>query len=127
MHMQVGYLVSEVGVPESRIPDLVERCPKLLGCSINKNLRPTVLFFQQELKLDKDKMSSIVTKYPTLLGLSIDNNLRPKVLSLQSRKYTYAATILHIYAHMILVVSLKSTLPSSGKPTSIHQFRSCVV
>ncbi len=105
--MQVGYLVSELGVPESRIPDLVERCPKLLGCSINKNLRPTVLFFQQELKLDKNKLSDIVTKYPTLLGLSIDNNLRPKVpLSCNCVQPSHVCSVNSIHMQLIPVVSL---------------------
>ena len=51
----IDYLVEEVGVPAESIPMLVQRCPKLLGCSIDRNLRPT------------------------LLGLSVDRNLRPKL------------------------------------------------
>ncbi len=89
------YLVSELGVPASCIPDIVERCPKLLGCSISKNLRPTVSFFQEELKLDKEKLCNIVTKYPALLGLSIDNNLRPKVLSAQHNSNSVCSRIGH--------------------------------
>jgi hypothetical protein len=44
----IDYLVEEVGVPAESIPMLVQRCPKLLGCSIDRNLRPTLRFLQDE-------------------------------------------------------------------------------
>lgn len=44
----VDYLVQEVGVPAESIPALVQRCPKLLGCSIDRNLRPTLRFLEDE-------------------------------------------------------------------------------
>ena len=47
----VEYLVRELGVPKALVASVVERCPKILGCSVDKNLRPTVEFLRKEVNI----------------------------------------------------------------------------
>ena len=45
----------EVGVGRDKMGGMVAKCPRLLGCSVNDNLRPTVQHFQDEVGIDKDQ------------------------------------------------------------------------
>jgi hypothetical protein len=44
---------------EERIHLVVERCPKILGCSVDRNLRPTVAFLTEEVGMSVEDVSQV--------------------------------------------------------------------
>ena len=62
---------------------VVEKCPSLLGLSIEANLKPTVAWLHS-VGLSDDQVSKAIAAHPQLLGCSIEANLKPTVEWLRS-------------------------------------------
>ncbi|GAB2229746.1 hypothetical protein Droror1_Dr00013999 [Drosera rotundifolia] len=64
--------LTEMGISKKTIGKVLTRCPNILGCSLEDNLRPTAKYFSS---MGAD-VTVIVQRCPQILTLSIESNLR---------------------------------------------------
>lgn len=67
----------ELGIPQERIPGVVERFPHILKYSVECNLRPSAQFLRRELHLSEGQLAQIVEQQPACLQLHVERNLLP--------------------------------------------------
>lgn len=58
---------------------MMVKWPGLFTCNVERNLKPTLEFFLDDLSGDSEEVRDIITSNPRLLGASIEKRLRPRV------------------------------------------------
>ena len=72
------FLQNRVHLTESQVGQMVAKFPRVLGYSIEENLKPTVEWIKG-LGLSQAQVGKVIVTFPQLLGLSIEENLKPTV------------------------------------------------
>ncbi|CAI9773395.1 unnamed protein product [Fraxinus pennsylvanica] len=72
---RLGYLLSvgSLGIPESRIGQIITATPSLFSYSTDNSLRPTVRYLLEEIGIEKHDLSKVVQLSPQILVQRIDN------------------------------------------------------
>ena len=70
--------LSELGLSKDQVAKVIAVFPRLLGYSIEQNLKPTVQWLLDS-GLSKSQVAKAAGVCPQLLGLSIEQNLKPTV------------------------------------------------
>ncbi|KAJ7538961.1 hypothetical protein O6H91_11G070600 [Diphasiastrum complanatum] len=86
----VKFLIEEVGLSKDRLPKAINRCPRLLVCGLDEQLRHTMRFLSS---LGFKGMEWVVSSNPALLTFSIQKKLVPKLQFLQSLGITHEEAV----------------------------------
>jgi hypothetical protein len=70
---------------DDSLSKLVQKCPSVLGMSIDNNLEPKLAWLKARLKLDDEGIYKLVKAQLQVLSYSIDDNLEPTLVWLQKR------------------------------------------
>ena len=79
-----------LGLSQGEIAKAVASFPKVLGCSLEKKLKPTAAWFQG-LGPSKCQLAKIICSFPPIPSYSISKNLRFKLLLSQDAFGTFGA------------------------------------
>eukprot|EP00960_Hanusia_phi_P028734 747575-Hanusia_phi.AAC.1 len=69
--------LSKIGIPTEKMSRILKLHPKIMGYSLESNLKPTVQYLWEEVGINREQIGRVICSYPHLLGLSVDLNLRP--------------------------------------------------
>ncbi|CAE7866016.1 unnamed protein product [Symbiodinium necroappetens] len=72
------FLRTEMRLSAEQVAKSIDRCPAVLGLSIQANLKPTVEWING-LGLSQLQVAKVIATRPQVLGLSIEANLKPTV------------------------------------------------
>eukprot|EP00435_Cladocopium_sp_Y103_P034479 s143_g8.t3 len=67
----------DLGLNKAQVAKMISGFPQVLGCSIEKNLKPTVQWML-DLGLNKAQVSKVILVFPALLGYSLEKNMKVK-------------------------------------------------
>ncbi|KAL8137652.1 hypothetical protein V2J09_003653 [Rumex salicifolius] len=81
------FLLNEVRIPFPDIRKSINRCPRLLVCSVDDQLRPTLYFLR---KLGFTGRHRITSQKTLLLVSSVENTLLPKIEFLQDLGFSHS-------------------------------------
>ncbi|KAK9276594.1 hypothetical protein L1049_006129 [Liquidambar formosana] len=84
------FLLNEVNIPYSDIRKSIIRCPRLLICGVNDQLKPTLLFLR---KLGFVGEHAITCQTTVLLVSSVEGTLVPKLDYLQSLGFSHGEVV----------------------------------
>ena len=71
------YLAEDVGLGRDGAAKVITAIPQVLSLSVEKNLRPKVMFLVEEAGAGREGAAVIIMKDPSLLRKSVELNLRP--------------------------------------------------
>ena len=72
------FLQDDMGLAEPPAEAALQKCARLLSCSVEANLKPTVEWLH-EVGLSEAQVLKAISSHPQLLGYSIEANLKPTV------------------------------------------------
>ncbi|XP_054810302.1 transcription termination factor MTEF1, chloroplastic [Prosopis cineraria] len=102
------FLLNEVAIPFPDIRKAIIRCPRLLVCNVDEQLRPTLGFLRN---LGFVGPSSINYQTALLLVSSVEGTLTPKIEYLQSLGFSYEEVVnMVIRSPGLLTFSIKNNL-----------------
>ncbi|KAI9111738.1 hypothetical protein K1719_017428 [Acacia pycnantha] len=102
------FLLNEVAIPFPDIRKAIIRCPRLLVCSVDEQLRPTLSFFRN---LGFVGPNSINFQTTLLLVSSVEGTLTPKIEYLQSMGFSYEEVVIMVVRSPgLLTLSVKNNL-----------------
>jgi len=102
----VDFLVVEGRIPRAKVGKIVETMPSLLSHSVDRNLRPKILFLVEDVGIAPEGLAAVLLKFPQVLGLSVQSNLRPTVRYLKEELGVSPADLSRILASMPQLLGL---------------------
>merc|ERR1712151_694752 len=75
------WLKEKLNADDKIVGRLVERFPAILTCSIEKNLEPTIQFYED--CIGHDMTCEMILSFPTILGYSLEKRLKPRLEQVQ--------------------------------------------
>jgi hypothetical protein len=81
----MAWLKKRLVLNDENLSKLVQKLPRVLGYSIEDNLKPKLSWLQDKLSLDDKSLSKLVLAQPHVFSCSIEANLEPKLAWLQER------------------------------------------
>lgn len=80
LQRNLDYIESRICLNEAeKVATVVKKCPKLLSLSIDENLEPTVIKFQNYFGFDDAEVSAVFMKFPNLLSLDFDKSIKARI------------------------------------------------
>lgn len=100
------FLLNEASIPFPDIPKSIIRCPRLLVCNVDHQLRPALKFLR---KLGFVGPSSINHQTALLLVSNVESTLLPKIEYLQSLGFAYEDVVnMVVRSPGLLTLSIKN-------------------
>ncbi|CAD7694876.1 unnamed protein product [Ostreobium quekettii] len=75
---RIEFLCS-LGVPRKELPRMLVVSPEILGCSIDRELKPRVEWLAETVGMHGACLATFIQQHPYLLAISIDDKLQPTV------------------------------------------------
>jgi hypothetical protein len=82
---KLDWLQERLALDDEGLRKLVCHIPRVLGLSIDENIKSKLDWLQERMALDDEGLSKLVCRYPSVLSMSIEDNLEPKLDWLQER------------------------------------------
>ncbi|KAL5553765.1 hypothetical protein UlMin_041166 [Ulmus minor] len=102
------FLLNEVGIPFPEIRKSIIKCPRLLVCSVDDQLRPALRFLTNLGFVGRNSITSYTT---LLLVSSVEGTLLPKIEYLQSLGLSYSeVSTMVLRSPGILMLSIENNL-----------------
>ena len=76
------FLKEEIRFSAASMEDLAVRFPRLWGCNVKGNLKPTVAWLE-DVGLNRQQVAKVIAGSPQVLGCSLEGNLKPTVAWLE--------------------------------------------
>lgn len=77
MEDKLEWLQQRLSLTDEQVSAIIQKTPKLLSCSINSNLEPTLNFYIDA--LGKDDALAFVTRNPVSFAYSLEKRLKPRL------------------------------------------------
>ena len=75
---RMHFFVSDLKLPLDELRDVVKKNPRVLLCSLEKNLRPKLQFYLiMTLGMDLPTVHTLLRKYPQFLNYNLENHILP--------------------------------------------------